>query len=551
MIFGITPILANAAVETPVRVAIMPLKAISAGKHAYIGGAVEEILTSRLASDSISVVAPLEIRDQIKKKGLSSTDITASALDVDYIITGEVSDQNQSITIGLNMMEGRSPEPVLNKVFVFETPDAVLPGIEAFTADVKQTLHQEAENSASGFMPSSASAPEMPTLLVPETREQGTDNTPSRLHPDLLTKNTSPLTAQTVKNAASGETHIGYSISGNSQPLSITRPDAYLVPAHEKTYGSSSMTDSVSPSDQAGLKTDSVPQSEEGTDNFISRWKLPGEQEYSSSAEENSAGSQPQMPSQTVTLPHGPDDEQKKNRGWFSWIPGIGGSEEESSPGDSRQILVSGKPPAGTVGVIMESAVPANEQHTAGESQHSEYTLSPIRPDFYIPSEQMSLAALPDSTPQGEEQADNFISRWKLPEEQLVESTSRGFSPEFYSDGTRPQTGRQAEIGDLPSPTLPYLTPEELENQATVQSGTQQYRTDGSLHNEAMKQQRKQGKKGWLSWIPGLGIPVAASDTPSPAPEKIESGDSAPPPASLTNSGPEVPSGASPTWQWY
>ncbi len=177
------PICAEAA-SHKTKVAILPVNVRSAGPFSYIGPATEEILSTRLASDRISVVDPLEVRDLIEKGSISSPNIKdiAHRLGVDYILKGKITTKGKGIAMALDLFQAGSKASVLSLAFSPKSLNEVLPDVEDFARQAKGRILSP---------PVAAHASEnkgvtQEVLQKKNRKDKGIMI--SRMHPDLLVR---------------------------------------------------------------------------------------------------------------------------------------------------------------------------------------------------------------------------------------------------------------------------------------------------------------------------------------------------------------------------
>ncbi len=184
--FVLCPLCAWAAFHKT-KVAVLPIDIRLAGPFSYIGHATEEVLSTRLASDRISVVDPLEVRRLIEKGSISSLkakDI-ANRLGVDYIVKGKVIAKGKGIAIDLDLVDTGSKSPLFSLAFSSRSLDEVLPEVEGFAVQARgHILGSPKPVSAAVQAPESEGAPQ--GVLQEETVPKNKGVMVSRMNPDLL-----------------------------------------------------------------------------------------------------------------------------------------------------------------------------------------------------------------------------------------------------------------------------------------------------------------------------------------------------------------------------
>ena len=180
------------------KVAVLPIDTRSAGPFSYIGHATEEVLSTRLASDRISVVDPLEVRNLIKKGPISSlkTKDIAHRFGVDYIVTGRVMAKKEGIAIALDLLHIGSKSPLLSLAFSPKSFNEILPEVERFAT-------QAADHILGGPQPLPAAVPAPGNkggaqgVLQEETAKKDKGIMVSRMHPDLLIRSSLKIPGRT------------------------------------------------------------------------------------------------------------------------------------------------------------------------------------------------------------------------------------------------------------------------------------------------------------------------------------------------------------------
>lgn len=176
------------AAQREVKIAVLPFDISSAGAFSYVGPATEEVLSSRLASDSISVMDSFEIqRITGKKQGfispLDARDM-AGKLGVDYVVTGKVIAEGENVTIDMDLLQADSESPLFSLVFSPASLDEVPPRIEDFaTQAANHTLNGPESVTAE---PDTKDEQKAPHELSQKETAQAKDLKITRMHPDLL-----------------------------------------------------------------------------------------------------------------------------------------------------------------------------------------------------------------------------------------------------------------------------------------------------------------------------------------------------------------------------
>jgi TolB-like protein len=177
------PLCAEAALPKA-RVAVLPIDTRSAGPFSYIGHATEEILSTRLASDRISVVDPLEVQDLIKRGSISSLNIKdiAHRLDIEYILKGKVATKGKGLAIDLDLIHIGTKAPLLSLKFSPRSLNEVVPEIEDFARQARGHILGSPETLP---VPAPAKAANGP---LQEETVKNKGFMLSRMHPDLLVR---------------------------------------------------------------------------------------------------------------------------------------------------------------------------------------------------------------------------------------------------------------------------------------------------------------------------------------------------------------------------
>ena len=176
------------AAQREVKIAVLPFDISSAGPFSYVGPATEEVLSSRLALDSISVMDSLEIqRITGKRQGfispLDARDM-AGKLGVDYVVTGKVTAEGENITIDMDLLQADSESPLFSLVFSPASLDEVPPRIEGFATQAANHILNDPKSVTAE--PDTKDEQEAPQELSQEETAQAEDLIIARMHPDLL-----------------------------------------------------------------------------------------------------------------------------------------------------------------------------------------------------------------------------------------------------------------------------------------------------------------------------------------------------------------------------
>ena len=176
------------AAQREVKIAVLPFDISSAGPFSYVGPATEEVLSSRLALDSISVMDSLEIqRITGKRQGsispLDARDM-AGKLGVDYVVTGKVTAEGENITIDMDLLQADSESPLFSLVFSPASLDEVPPRIEGFATQAANHILNGPKSVTA--KPDTKDDQKAPQELPQEETAQAEDLKTARMHPDLL-----------------------------------------------------------------------------------------------------------------------------------------------------------------------------------------------------------------------------------------------------------------------------------------------------------------------------------------------------------------------------
>jgi len=176
------------AAQREAKIAVLPFDISSAGPFSYVGPATEEVLSSRLVLDNISVIDSLEIqRITDNRQGfISPLDAreVAGKLGVDYVITGKIITEGDNVTIDMDLLQADSESPLFSLVFSPVSLDEVPPRIEVFaTQAAKHILNDPKSITAESDTNKEQKTPQ--ELSQKET-VQDEDPIIARMHPDLL-----------------------------------------------------------------------------------------------------------------------------------------------------------------------------------------------------------------------------------------------------------------------------------------------------------------------------------------------------------------------------
>ena len=185
--FVLCPISLEAA-QREVKIAVLPFDISSAGPFSFVGPATEEVLNSRLASGSISVMDSFEIQRITNKRqgfisSLNARDMVGK-LGVDYVVTGKVIAEGEGITIGMDLLQVDSESPLFSLVFSPVSLDEVPSRIESFaTQAAKHILNVPKSVTAE---PDTKDEQKVSQKLSQEEIAQDEELVIARMHPDLL-----------------------------------------------------------------------------------------------------------------------------------------------------------------------------------------------------------------------------------------------------------------------------------------------------------------------------------------------------------------------------
>jgi len=289
--FVLCPVCAEASFHKT-KVAVLPIDTRFAGPFSYIGHATEEVLSTRLASDMISVVNPLEIRRLIEKGSISSLkakDI-ANRLGVDYIVMGKVMAKGNGIAIGLDLVNTSSKSPLFSLAFSSKSLDEVLPKVEGFATQARgHILGSPQPLPAAVRAPGNEGGPQ--GVLQEETAKKDKGIMVSRMHPDLLIRSS-------------------LKIPGVTRQISI--------PLDRKIYAQALLIPPPKP-----LETHKIEFAKKIKGGHPSIQKVPVSE------------AQVMTPSSGMTRPPA----RQERGGWFSWIKGLWGNKEAFAQETPRSTL--------------------------------------------------------------------------------------------------------------------------------------------------------------------------------------------------------------------
>ena len=288
------------AVQREVKVAVLPFDISSAGPFSYVGPATEEVLSSRLASCSISVMDSLEIQRITGKRQrlISSLDARdmAGKLGVDYVVTGKVIAEGENVTIDMDLLRADSESPLFSLVFSPASLDEVPLKIEGFAT-------QAANHILNGPKSVTAEADtndeqKTPQELSQEETDQDEDLIIARMHPDLLIRQSGKDSGKPERISTPSDE------KSYTQELPVMPPEPLPVPAEN---------------DDDILLPDYPPPPDEPIHSYSQTRQTTEEQTISTSLPD----------SEQLALPQPPVKEEKK--GWFSWIKNPWGGKDTSA----------------------------------------------------------------------------------------------------------------------------------------------------------------------------------------------------------------------------
>ena len=304
------------AAQREVKIAVLPFDISSAGPFSYVGPATEEVLSSRLALDSISVMDSLEIqRITGKRQGfispLDARDM-AGKLGVDYVVTGKVTAEGENITIDMDLLQADSESPLFSLVFSPASLDEVPPRIEGFATQAANHILNGPKSVT--VAPDTKDEQKATQELSQEETAQDEDLIIARMHPDRLIR-------QSDKDSG--------------------KPDRFSTPSDEESYTQElpvmppEPLESIEPvpaEDDDILLPDYPPPPDEPIHYTDQTQETPEEQTASTS-----------LPgSEKLVLPQPPIKEEK---GWFSWIKKPWGGKDTSAQSMAPASTLPYQPP--------------------------------------------------------------------------------------------------------------------------------------------------------------------------------------------------------------
>jgi TolB-like protein len=289
------------AAQREVKIAVLPFDISSAGPFSYVGHATEEVLSSRLASDRIFVMDPLEIQRMTDKRHgfispLNAGDM-AGKLGVDYVVTGKVKAEGENITIDMNLLKAGSESPLFSLGFSHASLDELPPRIENFATQAANHILNGPKSVTAA--PDTKDDQKASQKLSQEETAQDEDLMIARMHPDLLIR-------QSIKDSG--------------------KPDRIFMPSDEKSYTHALP---VMPPEPLPVPT------EDDDDMLLPDYPPPPDepihypdqtQQQTSEAQTASTSS---SSSEQLVLPQPAVKEKKK--GWFSWIKKPWSSKDRSA----------------------------------------------------------------------------------------------------------------------------------------------------------------------------------------------------------------------------
>jgi TolB-like protein len=303
------------ATHREVKVAVLPFDISSAGPFSFVGPATEEVLSSRLASGSISVMDSLEIQRITSKtqgfiSSLNARDM-AGKLGVDYVVTGKVIAEGEGITIDMDLLQVDCESPLFSLVFSPASLDEVPSRIEDFATQAANYILNVPKSVTTE--PDTKDQQKVPQKLSQEETAQDEDLVIARMHPDLLIR-------QANKDSGKPER-----ISTPSDKKSYTQelppmPPAEPLPVPAEDDDDILLPDYPPPPDETIHYTD---QTQKTSEEQTASTSLPG--------------------SEQLVLPQPPVKEEKK--GWFSWIKKPWGSKDTSAQSTAPASTLPYPPP--------------------------------------------------------------------------------------------------------------------------------------------------------------------------------------------------------------
>ncbi|MBW1670958.1 MAG: hypothetical protein JRJ40_06060 [Deltaproteobacteria bacterium] len=256
------------AVQREVKVAVLPFDISSAGPFSFVGPATEEVLSSRLASGSISVMDSLEIqRITDKRQGfISSLDARdmVGKLGVDYVITGKVIAEGERLTIGMDLLQVDSESPLFSLVFSPVSLDEVPSRIEDFaTQAAKHILNVPKSVTAES---DTKDEQKVSQKLSQEEIAQDEDLVIARMHPDLLIRQSDKDSDKPERISTPSDEEL------YTQELPFMPPEPLPVPASmQQTSEEQTASTSLPGSEQLVLSQPAVKEKKKGWFSWIKK----------------------------------------------------------------------------------------------------------------------------------------------------------------------------------------------------------------------------------------------------------------------------------------
>ncbi len=301
--FALCPVDVKAA-QREVKVAVLPFDISSAGPFSYVGPATEEILSSRLASDSISVMDSLEIRRITGEKqgfiSLLDARGVAGKLGVDYVVTGKVIAEGENVKIDMDLLQADSESPLFSLVFSPASLDEVPPRIEGFATQAANHILNGPKSVTAA--PDTKDEQKATQELSQEETAQDEDLIIARMHPDRLIR-------QSDKDSG--------------------KPDRFSMPSDEESY-----TQALPVMPPEPLESIEPVPAEDNDDILLPDYPPPPDEpihytDQTQETPEEQTASTSLPGSEKLVLPQPLVKEEKK--GWFSWIKKPWGGKDTSA----------------------------------------------------------------------------------------------------------------------------------------------------------------------------------------------------------------------------
>jgi TolB-like protein len=220
------------AAQREVKVAVLPFDISSAGPFFYVGPATEEVLSSRLALDSISVMDSLEIQRITGKRQefispLYARDV-AGKLGVDYVVTGKIIAEGKNVTIDMDLLQADSESPLFSLVFSPASLDEVPPRIEGFATQAANHILNGPKSVTAA--PDTKDEQKVPQELSQKETAQDEDLIIARMHPDLLIRQSDKDSGKPDRISTSSDQE------SYTQKLPVMPPEPLPVPASTLPY---------------------------------------------------------------------------------------------------------------------------------------------------------------------------------------------------------------------------------------------------------------------------------------------------------------------------